>query len=309
MLIVLLVILIVAAAYTVFILAPAIVFYRVIFKRRGHIDMTKPDLRDPAFAPYEPAMADAIAFLRRQPNRPLSMTAADGVTLHGVWYDAGSDKTAVLLHGYNASPVTALCLQAAFLYRAGFNVAFLYQRGHGESGGVTTLGCKEERDLREFVAHLGATTGTRQVLLYGISMGCATAALASDRFDPDVVKGMVLDCGYTSALGQLSWEMRRRHLPKRLIAPLLTAWARRFLDVDITRPTTASLGGTRIPALFFHGERDETVPVSRGRENFEACASDKAWFSSDTAGHLLCYPSRQADCERLLYEFIKTHFS
>ena len=81
-------------------------------------------------------------------------------------------------------------------------------------------------------------TETKQVLLYGVSMGCATAALASDRLDAAVVKGMVLDCGYTSVYGQLVREMQRRHLPVCLIGPLLSGWARRFLGIDIKRSTT-----------------------------------------------------------------------
>lgn len=304
-----LILLIALAAYIVFILAPAIVFYRAIFTRRDRMDMTEPNLRDPAFAPYAESMKAAYAFLRAQPSRPLALQAADGTALSGVFYDAGGVKTAVLLHGYNASPATAFCLQAAFLYRGGFNVAFLYQRGHGGSGGIPTLGCKESDDLLAFLAHLLETTDTEQILLYGMSMGCATAALAADRLDPTVVRGMVLDCGYTSAFDQLAWEMKRRHLPVPLIGPLLTGWARRFLGVDLTRPTTATLQKTAVPAFFLHGERDVTVPIAQGRANFEACASEKIWFSSDTAGHILTYPSRQADCERALTEFIKKYFT
>lgn len=304
-----LILLIVTGAYIVFILAPAAVFYRAIFARRARLCMTEPDFRDDAFAPYARAMTDAYAFVRRQPCRKLTMTAADGVTLHGVLYDAGSAKTAVLLHGYNASPATTFGLQAAFLYRNGFNVAFLYQRGHGESGGVTTLGCKEERDLRDWIAWLVEHTATERVLLYGMSMGCTLAALASDRLDPHVVRGMVLDCGYTSGYDQLVWEMKKRHLPASLIAPWLVLWARRFLGADIRRSATDSLSRTAIPALFLHGARDRTVPIQRGRENFEACASGKKWLCSDTAGHTLCYPAEQEACERQLTEFIGTVFA
>ena len=299
----------VIAAYIVLVLAPAIVFYRVVFAGRDHIRMTEPSFRDPAFAPYAESMKAAYTFLREQPSRPLCMTAGDGVNLSGVFYDAGSTKTAVLLHGYNTSAATAFCLQSAFLYQSGFNVAFLYQRGHGESGGTTTLGCKEEQDLRDFIPYLLDATGTKQILLYGISMGCATVALASDKLDPDVVKGMVLDCGYTSVYDQLTREMQRRHLPVFLIGPLLSGWARRFLGIDLKRLTTASLRHTVIPALFLHGERDETVPVAQGKANFEACASEKTWFSAPDAGHVLCYPSRQADCERALTSFIEKHFT
>ena len=299
----------VIAAYTVFILAPAIVFYRVIFTRRKDMSMTEPTFRDEGYAPYEEPMKAAYAFVRQQPCRPLSMKAGDGAELHGVFYDAGSANTAVLLHGYNASPAPIFGLQAKYLYQSGFNVAFLYQRGHGESGGVSTLGCKESQDLLDWIPRLLAETDTKQILLYGLSMGCATVALASDRLDPGVVKGMVLDCGFTSAYDQLAWEMKKRHMPVFLIGPLLSGWARRFLGIDIKRSTTGSLSETTVPALFFHGEQDKTVPIAQGRANFEACASDKTWLSSDAAGHVLCYPSRQDACERQLAEFIERYFS
>ena len=134
---------------------------------------------------------------------------SDGTSLRTLFFDAGSDKTAVFLHGYHAPPLNNFAVQAAILYREGLNVVFFFQRAHGGSEGTTTMGCKEQQDLLDFLPVLTQKNATKAVLLYGMSMGCATVAYASDRLDPDLVKAMILDCGFTSPYDALTEEMRR----------------------------------------------------------------------------------------------------
>ena len=45
-----------------------------------------------------------------------------------------------------------------------------------------------------------------------------------------------------------------------------------------------------VPIIFFHGETDDFVPAEMSKENFDACASRKAFITTPGAGHGLCYP-------------------
>lgn len=288
------------ACYALFVLAPSLLFYRIIFS--GRRAATENNAGD------DPLLAQADTFLHNHPHRPLSMKSRDGFELRGVFYDAGSRKTAVFLHGYNTPPERCLGEQAAFLFRRGFNAAYIYQRAHCGSGGVSTLGCKEQFDLEDWIAAIRAQTGTDLILVYGISMGSTTAAYASDKLDGSIVRGMVLDCGFTSPYSQLEWEMRRRFLPVPLIGPLLTFFARRFAGVDIKASAAQTLSRSSIPTLFMHGGADLTVPAEQGRNNYDACASPKRWFSVPEAPHKLCFRAGGRDAEKALLDFVDTYF-
>lgn len=288
------------AVYVLFVLAPSLLFHFVIFSGR------RAPLKKAAVS--EPQLAQADEFLRSQPHRPISITARDGAELHGVFFDAGSRKTALFLHGYNTAPQHCVGLQAAFLFRNGFNIAYTYLRGHSGSGGVSTLGIKESSDLLLWIPALKEQTDTEQFLLYGVSMGGTTVAYASDKLDGELVKGMVLDCSFISPYMQLEREMIRRHLPVALIGPLLTLFARWFAGIDVKVQTTDSLRHASIPALFMHGGADETVPIDKGRESYDACASAKTWYSVPGAAHTLCFRLGGEDAEKALLDFARACF-
>ncbi|MGI6264438.1 MAG: alpha/beta hydrolase [Acutalibacteraceae bacterium] len=298
----------IAAAYLVLILAPAAVFFLVIFSKRKRGGVAVLDTVHPYYAPFADRLKDAADYLQALPSRTLRMKAPDGVRLCGRFYDAGGSDTVVFLHGYNSPMLSTYGAQAADLRRQGYNLCFLYQRAHGGSEGTTTMGLREAEDLLAWIPWLQKQTPTRRVLLYGVSMGSATVAYASDRLDPAIVRGMVLDCGYASPDEQFQQEMRRRHLPAALIRPWLIWFARWFCRVDITRPAADALGKTAVAALFFHGEADVTVPVEQGRRNFDACASPKEWCSIPGAAHTVCYLTGDEITRQRLRDFARRCF-
>lgn len=304
----LLVLLIAAGCYILFVLIPAAIFYRIVFTANRKKDFTVLERDNKYFAPYADIFNEAYDFLCGLPQRTEDLICEDGVTLKCVIYDAKSDKTAVFLHGYNTTPLNNFCLQASVLYRHGFNAVFLYQRAHGGSGGKPAMGIKEYEDLLYCLPQIVCKTGAKQVLLYGMSMGCSTVEFAADRLDPAIVKGMVLDCGFTSPRDQLNREMKRRGMPAFLISPPLALFARIFAGIDINKNTVDSLRKNRIPALFLHGGADRTVPISRGQRNFDACAGEKYWFSVPEAEHTQCFAAGGEEALRQLNDFVQKYF-
>lgn len=295
--------------YLALILAPAVLFYKVIFSKHRYkkADFETLNEKNKYFPPYAESFKAAADFICGLKKDSFAFTVKDGTVIRGAVYGAKSDKTAVFVHGYNTAPLNNFCLQAKALYESGFNIAFIYQRAHGGSGGTSTMGIKEQEDLLEVIPFLKETTGAKQMLIYGMSMGCTALAYASDRLDGGYVKGIVLDCGFTSPYSQLTREMVRRHLPAFLISPLITFFTKTFLKIDIKRSSQENLKSCKIPALFFHGEADITVPVEEGRKNYRACASKKTWYSATGAAHTLCYPAGDEAKSRLA-AFIKENF-
>ncbi|MEP6851544.1 MAG: alpha/beta fold hydrolase [bacterium] len=114
------------------------------------------------------------------------MQTTDGVLLHGAyWPPRGpvvpasyADEPApayALAHGFTGSSarphVRAICRR---LSGRGAAVAVVDQRGHGASGGLTSVGVDEERDLAAVVEHLRAR-GHQRVVALGFSMGASVA--------------------------------------------------------------------------------------------------------------------------------------
>lgn len=233
--------------------------------------------------------------------------AADGVKLAGTYYDCGTEHTAILVHGYNAIPQTALCFQATDLFEQGFNVLMINQRGHGASGGrFTGLGLLECDDLFEWMKLAREKQPKARFLLYGSSMGCASVAYAADRYDPDSVMGMVLDCGFSSIYGQLSDDALRRRLPAPLILPYLRLLAGKLLHIEIKENVKTHLAMTKVPALFIHGGSDKTVDANNGYSNFHACASAKTAVFPDECGHCACYVKYRDEIMRRIRQICET---
>ena len=77
----------------------------------------------------------------------------------------------------------------------------------------------------------------------------------------------------------------------------------------IKKNVSSSLSASRVPALFFHGTDDRTVPFSDGVANYEACASEKTMFTAEKAHHTVSYLVGGKEADDVLMNFINAHFS
>ena len=93
------------------------------------------------------------------------------------------------------------------------------------------------------------------------------------------VAGMIVEDAYTSVAdrGQEVFPL----LPIKLIA------TSRFASID-------KVGSLRLPKLFLHARKDQTIPIAHGRKVFAAAAEPKEFVELD-AGHGDAY---SADRER-----------
>lgn len=111
----------------------------------------------------------------------------------------------VYLHSHSGTKVESTQIADPFLDE--FNFCALDFSGYGDSQGeYSSLGLKEQADLREVVRYLSSTLDIEDVYLWGRSMGAVSGILyASHELtleDPGlsgVVKGMVLDSPFTEA--------------------------------------------------------------------------------------------------------------
>lgn len=264
-------------SYIGFIIVPAVLLYRFVFGRkpcstplneRGTLEGTR-------YAPFSEALLPAERFVQSREHESVSITARDGVVLCGSYYDQKSPRTMIFAHGYAGAPVSNFCAQAERFYKLGWNLLFITERAHGDSGGNRLgLGVLEQYDLLKWIDFEARNSSVEEIVLYGSSMGSAAVGYASDKITEPKVKVLVIDCAFVSPDRQLRCDGRTRKLPTFLLLPVMRVIAWFDMHEDIYRPVGKSLQNTHIPVLFIHGEADRTVPIEQGMENYKACGSE-----------------------------------
>lgn len=202
------------------------------------------------------------------PFEDVRFSAKDGVPLSGWWVPAAAPRgTVVLVHGLNRSRIEMIRKVPA-LHARGWNALLFDLRHHGTSGGsLRSFGHFERQDVVAAAA-LARERSPGPVVLWGVSMGAATALLAAA--DDKEVAGVVADSSYRSLrdtvrhhLGLLqgaTWWLRP--LPTWLLAPELTFWVGRFagFDPDEVDLVAAAHRLSGRPALFVCTAGDRRMP-------------------------------------------------
>ncbi len=294
-----------AGSWLLFILLPSLISFRVAFRRRN----------GPPRCPYAPGeqhyeeWAQAKRELEALSWRRLKLRARDGVELSADYLDLGQERTAVCMHGFQSSAMNNFALQGRFLAGQGFNLLFVTQRAHGESGGsYSGLGLAEAKDLLEWLRLIRKENGGDQVLVCGMSMGASAAAYASEHMDREQVKALFLDCPFRSPEAQITRDCHTRHIPWLLMRGVVRALFRSLFREKLSRTVAGSLRKNTIPVLFFHGENDRTVPYEEGLQIYQSCASEKDLFCVPEAGHALAFPFGGKIAEKKLTDLIRRCF-
>ncbi len=214
--------------------------------------------------------------------REVTFRSADGVLLHGWWFEAERPQAAgaaapgapvpgapVVLwaHG-NAGNLTGRAPHAQVLAGEGLSVFLFDYRGYGKSEGTP-----DEQgiyaDAEAAYAHLVGEMGipASRIVLLGRSLGSAPTARLSTMVPHAAT---VLVSPIPSA----------RRMARRMFAGVPVDWFARS-----GFPVTDWVGERAMPLLVIHGDRDGVVPLDFGREVFDAAAEPKQFLELSGAGH------------------------
>ena len=238
--------------YILFIVIPSVLIFNFAFGRKEcSIPLSeRGDLSGTRYEPYADELIAADTYVRSHPMERVGVTAEDGTRLTGFYLDQHSDRTMIFVHGYRGEPVSNFCMQAKHYCELGWNLLFIIQRAHGESGGKWLgLGVLECRDLPLWIDLAARREGVENIVLSGSSMGASTIAYASDAITEPKVKALVLDCGFISPRHQLMHDARMRHLPGFLILPVMRSMLLLYLSVVRTILTDPSCSISRTSAV------------------------------------------------------------
>ena len=198
--------------------------------------------------------------------RWINFTSADGILLKGWYIPAGGAArgTIIYSHGLNRTRIEMLP-DAVFGHSLGYDGLLFDLRHQGMSGGdITTLGYQERLDVEAAVrGALENQQAARPVVLWGVSMGAASALLAAAE-SPDVA-AVICDSSFDSFLGTLRHHLKLfLHLPAFPIAYEVgywTAWRGHFRPADFDLVKAVERICDR-PILFVAVQGDRRMPPS-----------------------------------------------
>lgn len=192
----------------------------------------------------------------------------------------------------------------------GFNVLLPQQRSHGQSQGrVITFGVKESRDMLGWIKMHNSVFGANPIILSGLSMGASTMMYLADKELPANVKGIIVDCGFTSPAAIISAVFKRvTHLPAAPVIWVTDICARLFgrfslYDCDSRK----TLAHNKLPIIMVHGKEDNFVPCYMTQQGYDCCTGEKKLLLAEGAGHGLSFLYATQEYIQMVKQFIKDH--
>lgn len=114
----------------------------------------------------------SLAEIKQLPHEDWQITSHDGLTLKGIFYPGGSNKTMIWIHGYTSHAERESAFPGRFYHSLGYNVLVPYLRAHGPSEGkYISFGPMETMDMQKWVDRINEKFPDGSILFHGLSMG------------------------------------------------------------------------------------------------------------------------------------------
>ncbi|CAM3394231.1 alpha/beta hydrolase [Stackebrandtia soli] len=225
------------------------------------------------------------------PTRTLWLTTGDGVRLSAAFdrFGDGDRPLTIVAHGFTGTWRHPRSRAIAGTFGESADVLAFDFRGHGASGGVSTVGDKEVHDVAAAVA-VARRSGYRRIRLVGFSMGAAVVIRYGGLFGG--VDAIAAVSGPATWFYKGTTVMRWLH---RAIDNRTGRWTSRLaLRTRIdpqgwpTKPMPPWEAASRvapIPLLVVHGTADRFFPRRHAYALYEAAADPKQLWIEPGMGH------------------------
>lgn len=252
-------------------------------------------------------------FLQECPPTDVFLDASDSLKLHGCRFDSHPESHCwvILLHGY-MNEASSMFYYASIFSDRGFNALVPDLRGAGQSeGDYIGMGWNDRLDVVGWIHEIIKWDPQAQIVIFGVSMGAATAMMTAGERLPAHVVCVVEDCGYTSVADEFAYELRNLfRLPSFPILRFADRVTRSRAGYGIFEASAVEqLKKAKVPILFIHGEKDTFVPTSMVHRVYEAAAGEKELLLVKNATHAA---SSLVDPDlyfSTLFRFLEKHMS
>ena len=222
-------------------------------------------------------------------TKAATIVTEDGVPIDAVHLPGSSDLGIVVAHGFTLNwQRPAVWRAATRLSRFGGVVSFDF-RGHGRSGGATTMGDREIKDVEVAVAY-ARELGYSAIATVGFSMGASIVLRHAGLIGG--VDAVVAVSGPGRWYFRGTKPMRRVHFAiEHRVGRLV---ARKYLNTRIDSgrwdpvpmpPAEAAARIAPTPLLIVHGDKDEFFPVDHAEQLYDAARQPKELWIVPGFGH------------------------
>lgn len=233
------------------------------------------------------------------------VTMPSGERHHAYYVNKGSEKTAMVIHGWRDCAVKFLYLARMYERELGYNVVLPDLHAHGLSeGDMIQMGWLDSDDALHWLSLFRTDT----MVVHGVSMGAATAMMMSAKEMPKGIQDIrfVEDCGYTSVWDEFSGELKNQFgLPEfplmyttSLLCKLRYGWS--FGEAS----AISQVGRCSYPMLFIHGDNDKFVPTEMVHSLYDAKPPEKKIWIAEGAAHAESYSKYKTEYLRQVKSFL-----
>ncbi len=218
-----------------------------------------------------------------------TLVTEDGVPIDAAHLPGEGDIGIVLAHGFTLSWQRGSVWTAATALNAFGGVVTFDFRGHGRSGGVSTVGDKEIKDV-DVAVRYARELGYRRIATVGFSMGGSIVLRHA---------GITGGIDAVVSVSSPGWWYYRGTRPMRLVHLAIERRAGRLVTRAMLKtrisngkwdpiplpPYGAAARISPIPLLVVHGDQDHYFPVEHAERIYDAAAEPKELWIVPGFGH------------------------
>ena len=238
--------------------------------------------------------------------RDTMLMMTGGYRLHTYYINRGSQRTAMVIHGWRDQAIKFFYLARMYERLLGYNVVMpdLYASGMSD-GEMLRMGWLDRLDVLQLLDVFKADT----MVVHGVSMGAATTMMMSGEEMPEDIRDLrfVADCGYTSVWDEFAGELKNQFgLPAfplmyttSLLCQLRYGW--NFNEASALR----QVAKCQYPMFFIHGDSDDFVPTYMVHELYNAKPDPKTLWVTKNTDHAHSYKNHRAEYVARVRRFLE----
>jgi pimeloyl-ACP methyl ester carboxylesterase len=218
-----------------------------------------------------------------------TLVTQDGVPIDAIHLPGPKDLAIVVAHGFTLSWQRPNVWRIANRFNQNAGVVIFDFRGHGRSGGLSTLGDHEIKDLDVAVAY-ARELGYQRVAAVGFSMGASIVLRHAGLIGGLDAVVSVSGPGrwYYRGTDRMRWVHRAverragRYVTRRWLNTRVSPVGWKMIPVP---PAEAAAKISPVPLLIVHGDQDAYFPPEHARQLYMAAREPKELWLLPGMGH------------------------
>lgn len=224
--------------------------------------------------------------------------------------DATGDKWIVLLHAYDGSGLENYKIAYQFIKR-GYNVLSPDLIGHGkDSSKYVSFGYYDSKNIATWIKRITKQNKNAQIVLFGQSMGAATALQTTEYVKHERVKCVVADSSFTILWNEVRHLMQngRKKTPVFPYLYMANFFCKLLAGFNMKKVSPLdSVKDNTIPTFFIHGGQDRYTLPAMTQELYDNSTCEKQIKIFDGAGHTQSLVFNFNEYFELVDDFISNH--